>query len=269
MSVGDARKRLHQLCATINAWRSNGWWDRDHRNFMTRVDPIIEAFHEAMSSTAATWCSACVQVLDVDAAAVVMIPASGHPELFCSSDATAAGVEDIQIMLGQGPAFAAHEAGHPILVPDVAVRDLRWPMFPIAMAERPQAAGIGAMFSLPLQVGAIRVGVLDLFRLAHGPLGTLQYSAALRIAEAVTVALLESAAQIDADGSNFGGLTLNRLINQATGMLIAQLGVDPQEAYLRLRAHAYSVNRPVADIAGDIVNRRLRLDGPHDEADHR
>jgi hypothetical protein len=236
---------------------------------MTGTDPIIGAFHKAMSSTTSTWCSACVQVLDVDAAAVVLIPASGHPEVFCFSDATAAGVEDIQIMLGQGPAFAAHDAGHPILVPDVAVRDSRWPMFPTAMAERPQAAGIGAMFSLPLQVGAIRVGVLDLFRVAHGPLGTVQYSAALRIAEAVTVALLESAARLDADGISGASLTLNRLINQATGMLIAQLGVDPQEAYLRLRAHAYSVNRPVTEIAGDIVDRRLRLDGPHDEADHR
>ncbi|NMN98194.1 ANTAR domain-containing protein [Antrihabitans stalactiti] len=234
---------------------------------MTGIDPIISAFHEAMSASTSTWCSACVRVLDIDAAAVVMIPASGHPEVFCSSDATAADVEDIQIMLGQGPAFAAHDAGHPILVPDVAVRDSRWPIFPTAMAERPHAARVGAMFSLPLQVGAIRVGVLDLFRKAHGPLETLQYSAALRVAETVTVALLGSATRVGADGT--GSLILNRMINQATGMLIAQLGVGPQEAYLRLRAHAYSVNRPVSEIAGDIVDRRLRLDGPHDEADHR
>ena len=233
---------------------------------MTAIDPIIGAFHDAMSVSTSTWCSACVHVLDVDAAAVVMIPASG-PEVFCSSDATAADVEDIQIMLGQGPAFAAHDAGHPILVPDVAVRDSRWPIFPTAMAERPDAGRVGAMYSLPLQVGAIRVGVLDLFRVTHGSLGTMQYSAALRVAETVTVALLGSAGRVDEDES--GSLILNRLINQATGMLIAQLGVGPQEAYLRLRAHAYSVNRPVSEIAGDIVDRRLRLDGPHDQADHR
>jgi len=51
-------------------------------------------------------------------------------------------------------------------------------------------------------------------------------------------------------------------------MLTVQLGVTAAEAYARLRAYAYAQDRRLADVAGDIVARRLRLhpdpvqDGP-------
>jgi hypothetical protein len=42
-------------------------------------------------------------------------------------------------------------------------------------------------------------------------------------------------------------------------MLTIQLGVGIAEAFVRLRAHAYTSDRRLADVAGDIVGRRLRL----------
>ena len=49
-------------------------------------------------------------------------------------------------------------------------------------------------------------------------------------------------------------------------MLTVQLGVPVAEAFARLRAYAYSQDRRLADVAGDIVARRLRLhrDPGHD-----
>jgi AmiR/NasT family two-component response regulator len=38
-----------------------------------------------------------------------------------------------------------------------------------------------------------------------------------------------------------------------------QLAVSAAEAFARLRAYAYSQDRRLADVAGDIVARRLRL----------
>ncbi len=43
-------------------------------------------------------------------------------------------------------------------------------------------------------------------------------------------------------------------------MLTVQLGVTAAEAYVRLRAYAYAKNQRLADMARDIVARRLRLD---------
>jgi hypothetical protein len=49
-------------------------------------------------------------------------------------------------------------------------------------------------------------------------------------------------------------------VSQATGMLVAQMEVEPAEALVRLRAHAYATSRSVTDVARDILDRRLRLD---------
>jgi hypothetical protein len=49
-------------------------------------------------------------------------------------------------------------------------------------------------------------------------------------------------------------------VDQATGMLTVQLGgVTAAEAFVRLRAYAYAQDRRLADVASDIVARRLRL----------
>lgn len=43
-------------------------------------------------------------------------------------------------------------------------------------------------------------------------------------------------------------------------MLVAQLEIEPAEAPVRLRAHAYATGRSVTDVAGDILERRLQLE---------
>jgi AmiR/NasT family two-component response regulator len=55
--------------------------------------------------------------------------------------------------------------------------------------------------------------------------------------------------------------TLSRAeVSQATGMVMAQLGIDAAEALVRLRAHAYATDRSAVDVARDILDRRLRLE---------
>jgi hypothetical protein len=50
-------------------------------------------------------------------------------------------------------------------------------------------------------------------------------------------------------------------------MLTEQLGVGIKEAFIRLRAYAYAQDRPLADLARDIVARRLRLGPDKDPAE--
>ncbi len=40
-------------------------------------------------------------------------------------------------------------------------------------------------------------------------------------------------------------------------MLVAQLGIEPAEALVRIRAHAYATDRTATDVARDILDRRL------------
>jgi hypothetical protein len=48
-------------------------------------------------------------------------------------------------------------------------------------------------------------------------------------------------------------------VDQATGMLTKQLGVSITDAFVHLRAYAYANDLQLADVASDIVARRLRL----------
>jgi hypothetical protein len=54
--------------------------------------------------------------------------------------------------------------------------------------------------------------------------------------------------------------TLSRAeVSQATGMLMAQLGIEAAEALVRLRAHAHATGRTATAVARDILDHRLRL----------
>jgi len=63
-----------------------------------------------------------------------------------------------------------------------------------------------------------------------------------------------------ADGLD--GLAIHRVaVHQATGFIVAQLGVSPEQALLRLRAHAFVEARPVNEVARQVVDGTLRFDG--------
>lgn len=59
----------------------------------------------------------------------------------------------------------------------------------------------------------------------------------------------------------FSGLVRRgAVVHQAAGMVSAQLDITLADALVKLRAHAFSRERPLTDVATDIVARSLRLD---------
>jgi len=190
----------------------------------------------------------------------------GH--LMSVTDAVSERLAELQLILGEGPSPDAADAGGPVLASDLdeTEADYRWPVF----APAARQAGAAAIFAFPLRIGAIRAGVLGLYRDQAGPLSDTQLGDALIFADAAAL-LLISADYTDEAGETGTGpgpggqpadLAGHRAeIDQATGMLTEQLGVSIKEAFIRLRAYAYAHDRSLADLARDIVARRLRL-GP-------
>jgi hypothetical protein len=123
------------------------------------------------------------------------------------------------------------------------------------------AAGVKAVFALPLRVGAIGVGVIDLYRDRPGPLAGDHLPAALMAADAAALALL----YLDVDGEaaftddHDARSTFQLQVHQATGMIMAQLDMSIDEAFLMLRARAFAEGRPLAELATDVVTRRVRF----------
>jgi hypothetical protein len=213
-------------------------------------------------------CRACLAVLPVTRAAVTVMASADRQEPIWASDEVAGHLDEVQFSLGEGPCVEAFTEGRPVLVPDLAALvDSRWPMF--AAAARRTA--VQALFVLPLQVGAIGIGVLDLYRDEPGMLAPDELAAALRTADALLWALLGlrgtdiSSGHDGAGGADphgwLAGSPLNHIeVYQATGMVMVQLGLSAEAALSRLRAAAFVQGRAIDEVARDVVGRRLRFD---------
>jgi hypothetical protein len=206
-------------------------------------------------------CRACVTELPVDGAAITLMTAVGHQELVCASDRVVSQIDELQFRLGEGPCVEAFASGCPVLIPDVNdTIDQRWPMFSTYVRRTPARS----LYVLPVQLGAIRLGVIDLYRRLPGPLDSGQVSGALRAADAALWALLGTRFEEDSDHhrlpGQLPGYRLHRAeVHQATGMVVAQAGVSAQSALAMLRASAFVHDRPIDEVARDVVARRLRF----------
>lgn len=210
--------------------------------------------------TAGALCRAAVEVTDV-AGASTMLMSDGLPTPLCASDLTAARLEDLQHTLGQGPCIEAHERGRPVFEPHLSAdRRSPWATFVSGAID----AGAAAVFSYPLRLGGARLGALTLYQREAGDLSADQHADARVMASVVTNAILSIQAR-SAPGvlsPELDILVSDRAeLHQAAGMVSVDLGVDVREALVRLRAHAYAAERPLLEVAADVVAGRLRLDG--------
>src|SRR5450830_212153 len=123
---------------------------------------------------------------------------SGPAGTVAVTDEVASLMEDLQFTLGEGPCVDSSTWGRPVLQPDLATTGpARWPVFSAGALE----AGIGAVFALPLRVGGIRLGVLDLYRDRPGALTPHELNEALAHADAATAILLHLQARPPANGT--------------------------------------------------------------------
>jgi hypothetical protein len=215
--------------------------------------------------SAADVCAAVVPGVQVTGAwlSAALDAQAGH--LMQVTDEVSRQLAEIQLTLGEGPLFDASVSGGPVLASDLADGDsrARWPAF----APMASQAGAAAVFVFPLVVGAIRAGVLGLYRDRPGSLSDFQLGDALTFADTATMLLLDGqdgAERANGAGNGPGGqpaglASYRAEIDQATGMLTEQLGVNITDAFVRLRAYAYVNDLQLADVARDIVARRLRL----------
>jgi ANTAR domain len=215
--------------------------------------------------SAADVCAAVVPEVQVTGAWLSAAPDAQAGHLMQVTDEVSKRLAELQLTLGEGPLLDASASNGPVLVSDLADAETgtSWPAFTPAACR----AGAAAVFAFPLVVGAIRAGVLGLYRDRPGPLSALQLGDALVFADTATVLLLDAqdpAAGGTGPGAGPGGqpagLAWHRAeVDQATGMLTEQLGVNITDAFVRLRAYAYGNDLQLTDVARDIVARRLRL----------
>ncbi|MDR3657287.1 MAG: ANTAR domain-containing protein [Mycobacterium sp.] len=207
-------------------------------------------------------CLSCVEAIGVTGAGLMVSGGTESLEPVYVTDSRVGEVENLQATLGQGPGTDALQSGRPILVGDLTAPTSvdRWPMF----ASEASRLGVCGMYSLPLALGAIQVGVFDLYNDAPGHLNQGELMDALIYADTALLLALDEQSGIATapDGEHATGLgpvLWHAKVHQAAGMVSLQLGVSALEALARLRAYAYAHDKRLTDIAHSVVEGRLRL----------
>ena len=211
-------------------------------------------------------CARCVSELAVSGAGATVLTHLGDGDgqatrrgLVQASNEVSAGLEDLQLTVGEGPCLDTFLTGGPVLVDDLAQAHSRWPAF----TKQAQALGAAAVFSFPLQVGVIRLGSLDCYRDTRGPLGQAGVTDGLLLADQATHTIM---AELDGHATQDVSWLADphAEIHQASGMVRVQLGATTETALLRMRAHAYTHELPLAEVARQVVARDLRFSGDAD-----
>lgn len=214
-------------------------------------------------------CTALVGSLNVDGAALAISVNDGQiSRSLGTSGPLSSELIELQFMLGEGPCLEAATSLIAVMATNLSgAWAAQWPTFAGAASR----LDVGAVFALPVAVAKFPIGALFLHRHRPGQLTDAELTGAFFAAELAALPILDVMRMdlqlaVEDDTSpawdELASLTRSE-VYQAAGVLIAQLGVSPTEALVRLRAHAFAYGKSTSQAAYDILEHRVRLgEGP-------
>lgn len=204
-------------------------------------------------------CRAYLTIMGGDGAAITLSYTDPSRVTLCTTDDVASRLEDLQDVLGEGPGPTAYQT-EAITSADLRQRPGRWPLFTEAARDIP---GPAILYAVPMRPGPSVIGVLTVHQDAAA--GLPDYEQAQFLADAIGAALLKESPSSESQLQS-GPWSTRAEIHQATGMVVVQLRVGPDDAIALMRSHAFSHNIALAEVANRITSRRLRFsDGAESE----
>ncbi|MGA8725342.1 MAG: GAF and ANTAR domain-containing protein [Acidimicrobiales bacterium] len=203
-------------------------------------------------------CRVCCDLLPITVATVALMGDHGVEGITGASDALAAAIQDEEFTLGEGPATDVRRKRRPVLVPDLRDMTSDWPQFVPAVAR----LGIGSMYAIPLRIGAVDLGVLILGGSQPRAMTSQELADLLLVGDLISRLVLDLQAGVTSESLAWAleATDTRAVVHQATGMIAAQLNVGVAEALVRLRANAFATDRPIDQVASEVVAGRRRFD---------
>ncbi|HXH36172.1 MAG TPA: GAF and ANTAR domain-containing protein [Plantibacter sp.] len=195
-----------------------------------------------------------LQLIPLSGVSVATLGNALSAETIAASDRQIARIDELQFDLSEGPCWEAVSSGRPVLESAIQ-RDGHhaWPSFAAAIKEH----AVGAIFAFPLRVGPLQVGAVELYDTSEQTLSEQLVDEMMSLTRPLSRYVLRRTVELAAlpDASQHKPHARRR-IHQATGFVIAQLGLSPDDAHLFIQAQAYAQNRPMAEVAEDIIELR-------------
>jgi hypothetical protein len=180
-------------------------------------------------------------------AAIALVGADHGQLAVAASDKAAQAAQELEFVLGEGPARDATVRRCVVSASGPQVRE-RWPGYGAAVGE----LGIDEVVAVPLGLGAKCVGSLTVFDPRPGFADVFT-----EVAEALTRTVILGP---HPDPGLYGETDHRAVVHQAAGMVSVQAGCSLGDALELVKAHAFSEGEPVRNVAQRIVRGELRFD---------
>jgi transcriptional regulator with GAF, ATPase, and Fis domain len=211
----------------------------------------------------------CVQLLDVDAAGLMLADQRGQLHATAASSENARLLELFELQGDAGPCLDAYRTGTAVVNADLQANQPRWPRF----AEAAQLTGFLSVHALPLRLRSTVIGALNLFCAGPGALSDEDVRTGQALADVATIGILaqRNLHQAELLTSQLQQALNSRVtIEQAKGVLAERRQITVDAAFDVLRSHARSHNLRLSDLAKDVA--QAQHSGPAAdllrEADH-
>lgn len=229
---------------------------------MTREQRLTEVFVEITHSLVdefdvvdvlQTLVDSTVELLNVDAAALMLSDQRGELRGMASSSEQARLLDLVEIQSNDGPCIDSFHSGEQVLNVQTAVAEQRWPIFTPAAV----AAGFGQTHALPLRLRGQVIGALNLLTTDVRDLTDQDVIVGQALCDIATVCILQDRAvhehEVVAEQLQ-GALNTRILIEQATGVLAERTTVSTADAFAAMRAYARRNNLTLRTVADSVID---------------
>ncbi|TKG59274.1 GAF and ANTAR domain-containing protein [Prauserella endophytica] len=197
-----------------------------------------------------------VELLNVDAAGIMLADGKGGLHVMASSTEEARLLELYELQNNEGPCLDCYRSGRPVARDDQSAMRQSWPAF----TKELQGLGFHSAQALPMRLRDQTIGALNLFRLQPGQLNQADLSLGQAMADVATVGLLQERAIAASEllATQLQTALASRVqLEQAKGVLAQRAGLPMDEAFQVMRAYARSHNRRLSDVAAQIIDGTL------------
>jgi len=222
--------------------------------FVMLADSLVEDYDivDLLDRLAA----ACVRLLDVAAAGLLLNDQQGHLAVVASSSEETRLLEIFQLQNDQGPCLECVRTGAAVVSGDLDADRGRWPLFASFALE----AGFRSVAALPLRLREQTIGGLNLFGRRAGPVSPEDQRLAQALADVATIGILQ---QRSAQRTTMLAEHLQRALNsrvvieQAKGVLAERNGMSMEAAFDALRLYSRDHNIKLTNLAVTVVHQNF------------
>jgi hypothetical protein len=225
----------------------------------TLLSRLAQAVARKPAEHPLTWrvCHAAREVMGVDGASITMDNSAPNRVILCATDMRSDMLENLQDVLGEGPCRDAYDSGEPMQTGLDRHAASRWPQF-VPAAEKIVGAD-AVLWAFPMHSAGDVIGTMNLYRISQSPL-VESIDAVQFLADTLAATLLREPSAL-AEMADASAWSSRAVVHQATGMLVAQLGVSIDDALAVLRSYAFADSAHLTDIARAMVERKLNITG--------